>query len=180
MGSILIAMPRTDDAERIASHIKESDIWEPVRICRRGADVLFEARNGEVDIVICTRRLPDMGYVELSDYLPSSVKMLLLTSDAGLLPFSSNITKLMMPFKPRDLIATAKMLLPGNGFSIRKGKIPRSEEEQKLIDRAKGILMNNNEMSEPEAFRYIQKSSMDYGRTLVETAQMIITLNEEY
>ena len=56
----------------------------------------------------------------------------------------------------------------------------RSKEEQELIEKAKGILMNNNEMSEPEAFRYIQKSSMDYGRTLLETAAMIIALNEEY
>ena len=180
MGSILIAMPKLDDAERIASHLKESDIWESVRICRRGNDVLLEAENGEVDVVVCTKRLSDLGYEELSDYLPSRVKMLLLTSDAGLLPFSSNITKLLMPFKPKDLVATVKMLLPGDGYTARKRKIPRSEEEQKLIDRAKGILMNNNEMSEPEAFRYIQKSSMDYGRTLVETAQMIITLNEDF
>ena len=179
MGSILIAMPKYDDAERIASHLKESDIWEPVKICRRGNDVLLASENEDVDVVVCTKRLSDIGYEELSDYLPSKVHMLLLTADAGLMPFSSNITKLLMPFKPRDLVASIKMLLPGDNYTVRKRKIPRSEEEQKLIDRAKGILMNNNEMSEPEAFRYIQKSSMDYGRTLVETAQMIVTLNED-
>ena len=31
-------------------------------------------------------------------------------------------------------------------------------------------------MSEPEAFRYLQKNSMDFGRTMVESAQMILAM----
>ena len=181
MGSIIIAMPKYDDAERIAGYLKESDIWEPVRICRKGSDVLLAAENEDVDAVICTKRLSDMGYEELSAYLPVRVNMLLMTSDAGLLPFSSSITKLLLPFRKKDLVATVKMILPQNSsYTEKRKKPPRSKEEQELIEKAKGILMNNNEMSEPEAFRYIQKSSMDYGRTLLETAAMIIALNEEY
>ena len=39
--------------------------------------------------------------------------------------------------------------------------------------------MERNGMTEPEAFRYIQKNSMDMGRTFVESAQMILTLNSQ-
>ena len=46
--------------------------------------------------------------------------------------------------------------------------------ETKIIDEAKAMLMERNGMSEPEAFRYIQKNSMDFGRTMVESAQMIL------
>lgn len=36
--------------------------------------------------------------------------------------------------------------------------------------------MERNHLSEEEAHRYIQKSSMDNGTNMVETAQMILTL----
>ena len=52
----------------------------------------------------------------------------------------------------------------------------RSPQEQKIIDDAKAILMERNNMSEPEAFRYIQKCSMDSGNTMVESAQMVISI----
>jgi len=38
------------------------------------------------------------------------------------------------------------------------------------------LLMERNHMTEQEAFRYIQKSSMDSGTNMVETAQMILLL----
>ena len=180
MGSIIVAMPRYDDAGRIAEIFKRSDIWENVRIVKQGSEILLTVENEDVDLVVCTGRLSDMGYEELSEYLPSGVNIILLTSDAGLIPFSSNIVKLLMPFKPGDLISTAKMLLPYGGYRVSKKKAERSPGEQKLIDHAKKLLMDNNEMSEPEAFKYIQKSSMDSGRTMAETASMIIMLANEY
>ena len=88
-----------------------------------------------------------------------------------------------MPFKPDDLKDTLSMLLPGS-FALGRKQKPkpkpqRSEEEKKLIEKAKLILMDRNGMTEPEAFRYIQKSSMDMGRTMTESAQMILLLNSE-
>ena len=62
----------------------------------------------------------------------------------------------------------------------RKKKEPkkRDEKEQKIIDQAKALLMERNGMSEPEAFRYLQKNSMDYSRSMVEAAQMILVMSE--
>ena len=52
----------------------------------------------------------------------------------------------------------------------------RSPEEQKIIDSAKAVLMERNNMTENEAFRYIQKCSMDSGNTMVESAQMVMSI----
>jgi response regulator NasT len=52
----------------------------------------------------------------------------------------------------------------------------RNAEEKKTIDEAKYVLMERNNMSEPEAFRYIQKCSMDSGNTMVESALMVLGL----
>ena len=50
----------------------------------------------------------------------------------------------------------------------------RSSAERALIDQAKSVLMENKNLEEEEAHRYIQKTSMDNGTNMVETAQMII------
>ena len=52
----------------------------------------------------------------------------------------------------------------------------RNQEGREWIDKAKRILMENNHMTEEEAHRYVQKSSMDSGNSMVETAQMLIRI----
>ncbi len=52
----------------------------------------------------------------------------------------------------------------------------RTQQEQNYIDNAKRVLMERNNMTEPEAFRYIQKCSMDSGINMVESAQMVLIM----
>ena len=52
----------------------------------------------------------------------------------------------------------------------------RSEEDKKVLQEAKNLLMERNGMSEEEAHRYIQKCSMDSGTNLVETAEMVLSM----
>lgn len=180
MGCVVIAMPRHDDATHIAELLKSGGISEDVYICTTGADILRKAEDMEVNAVILTRHFSDMGYEEVSSYLPQATSILLLTKDATLVPFSSNVMRLLMPFKAADLISTVRMLLPYRPYyEPKKRKKVRTLSEQLLIDQAKQILIERNEMTEPEAFRYLQKTSMDTGRTLAETAQMVLVLNSE-
>ena len=55
-------------------------------------------------------------------------------------------------------------------------KKSRSKEQEALIRQAKELLMNRNNMSEEEAHRYLQKSSMDSGTNMVETAEMVLSV----
>ena len=84
-----------------------------------------------------------------------------------------------MPFSSVDFISTIKMLMPSSYSSRKKKPIKRSQAEQKIIDDAKALLMNRNGMTEPEAFRFIQKAAMDTRRTMVESAQMILAMDGE-
>lgn len=54
-----------------------------------------------------------------------------------------------------------------------------SAEEQGILRRAKKLLMKRNHLSEPEAHRYLQKTSMDTGRTMLESAHMVTMLIPE-
>jgi response regulator NasT len=56
--------------------------------------------------------------------------------------------------------------------------LKRTLEGRKLIERAKGILMKRLGMSEPEAFRKIQKTAMDTRKPMIEIAQALL-LSEE-
>ena len=179
MGSILIAMPKSDDSNRIAGTVQRFGLEPEIEICASGAEVLRAAHDRDFGVVICTKRMGDMNYSELSDYLPSAFSMIVLTSDVTLETFSDRILKLGLPFRPGDLQATLELALAGYLSRPKKKKLPprRSAEEMQTISRAKEVLMDRNGMTEPEAFRYIQKNSMDCGRTMLESAQMILLMN---
>ena len=53
------------------------------------------------------------------------------------------------------------------------------EVVREQIRKAKELLMTRNNMSEEEAHRYLQKSSMDSGTNMVETAEMVLSIMAE-
>lgn len=54
----------------------------------------------------------------------------------------------------------------------------RSLRDRKRIDRAKGLLMNHQQLSEDEAYRLLRKTAMDQSKPLIEVAQNVIDLVE--
>lgn len=179
MGAIIVAMPRPEDSERIASIIRQSGIWADTLMCSSGAEILRRVEDMDIGLVICTRKLKDMGYEELHEYLPAGLNMLLLTKDIKIDLYSGNIIILQIPFRPADLVSSIRMLLPDKMSGDRKRPALRSALDKQTIDKAKALLMARNNMTEPEAYRYLQKNSMDMGRTLSETAHMIISMIDE-
>ena len=61
----------------------------------------------------------------------------------------------------------------------RKELKNRDPKQQETIRKAKELLMTRNNMSEEEAHRYLQKSSMDSGTNIVETAEMVLSIMAE-
>lgn len=179
MGSILIAMPKSEDANRIANTVQNFGLALDIEICSSGAEVLRAAHDRDYGVVICMKRMRDMSYSELADYLPIYFRMIIITSDVSLETFSDRMFKLVLPFRAGDLAATLDLALAGYYTPVRKKKpIPtRNDAEKQIISKAKELLMDRNGMSEPEAYRYIQKNSMDCGRAMVESAQMILLMN---
>lgn len=180
MGTVLIAMPKSDDSLRIEGLIQGYGLTLDTKICNTGAEILRVANDRDSGVVICTKRLRDMAYSELIEYLPESFGMIVLTKDASIETFTERMVKLMLPMKTSDLVSSIEMLVFGCVPPRRKKNKPpreKSEAEKQTIEKAKLVLMDRNGMSEPEAFRYIQKVSMDTGRKAVETAEMILITN---
>ena len=115
----------------------------------------------------------------LAEYLPDYFDMLLLASTSELESAPHDMVTLTYPIRPNDLASTVEMMLTQLDRRLKKRKSQpkkRTEQEQNYINNAKWLLMERNHMTEQEAFRYIQKSSMDSGTNMVETAQMILLL----
>lgn len=179
MINIVIAFPKQEEADGIKAILVRRGY--NVTAAYTSGSAALHALNGMDDgIVICGYRLPDMLYRQLRDYMPSSYEMLLITSkiidDASI---GSGIICLPLPVKSNHLVNTVEMLSE-TIFQKRKRrkKMPavRNENEKKQIDDAKRVFMEKNNMTEPEAHRYMQKTSMDTGSTLAETARMILDL----
>lgn len=131
-------------------------------------------------MVICGYKLSDMHYSEINNYLPKGFEMLLIASPKKLeYCRDNNIVCLPMPIKTYDLLNTLNMM--SYQYQCRKKKEKskpkeRTEDEKALIHKAKMVLMDRNNMTEEEAHRYLQKSSMNSGTNLTEIAEMVLKM----
>ena len=86
---------------------------------------------------------------------------------------------LLCGYHLQDMVNTVSMILSQIERRWKKDKKKpkqRSWKEQNYISNAKMLLMERNHLSEDDAYRYIQKCSMDSGTNMVETAQMVLML----
>lgn len=179
MANIVVAFPKVEDAISIKNLLVRNG-YAVTSVCTSGAKVLSVIDDYNDGIIVCGYKLNDMLFSQLRGNLPSDFELLLLAS-AGKISenYCEGVVSVSMPLKAGDFINTIEMLSMNIARRKRKKKqIPkkRSEEEQKTIDTAKKILMEKNNMTEQEVHKYMQKTSMDSGTNLVETAQMIITI----
>jgi response regulator NasT len=169
------------------------DIVEILR--DNGFDVVGEAADGETavalaeelrpDIVVMDVKMPLLDGISAAEILTKRhiAPVVLLTAfsqrelveraaEAGALAY------VVKPFTPNDLIPAIDIAL------TRYQQITTLEDEisdlaerletRKVLDRAKGILNDTMGLTEPEAFRWIQKASMDRRLSMREVAQTVI------
>ena len=168
MSTLIVAFPKIEEARAVRSLLvrKGYDVAVP---CTSGAQVINQADALSDGIIISGYKLSDnMIYSELCEYKPKSFELLLVASqnlweDCQ----DSNVVCVAMPIKVNDLLST---------IEARTTPRQRSPKEQKIIDNAKHLLMERNNMTEQDAFRYIQKCSMDSGNTMVESATMVLSI----
>ena len=144
MGSVLVAMPRAEDANRIAGIVRNSGMLLDVNICDTGADVLRVANDRDYGVIICGKQLRDMGYSELIGMLPEYFGSIVLTKDQSLEVVSDNMVKLIIPFRANDLNNTISMITDGFYRRLKKKRVvppKRNVESQKIVDQAKHMLM---------------------------------------
>ena len=159
--------------------------YEVVGEAGDGKQAVELARELKPDVCILDVKMPVMDGIEAVNIITDEniAPTILLTaySDKELIDRAKNagvFAYLVKPFKPSDLtpsieVARARFdqnLLLGKEVSSLADKL----EARKLIDRAKGLLMDEHKINEAEAYRRIQLQSMNLRKTMREVAEAII------
>ena len=177
--NVIVAFPKAENGRSIKSILIKHG-FRVGKVCATGAQALQCADGLSEGILVCASRLQDMPYTQLREYLPPSFEMLVLAPPNALEGEAmDHVVCLPMPMKVHELVSTMEMM----AYSLerrkrrRKAHPPaRTQEDQQTIQKAKELLMERNHMAEEEAYRYIQKCSMDTGTGMTETAQMVLSM----
>lgn len=165
--------------------ILENLDYEVVAEAGDGQQAVELAREVQPDVCILDVKMPVMDGIEAVDVITEEgiAPTILLTAysdrelvarakDAGVFAY------LVKPFKPNDLppaIEVARSRYEQNQvLSKEVNGLQEKLEARKVIDRAKGILMDEHKMNESEAYRRIQQQSMNLRKTMKEVAEAII------
>lgn len=188
---------RTTPAKRVIVAEDESliriDIVETLR--DHGFDVVAEAADGEKAVALAEELRPDLVVMDVKMPLLDGISAAEILSKKKIAPvvlltaFSQRelveraseagaLAYVVKPFTPNDLIPAIDIAL-GRYAQIQAledevADMAERLETRKILDRAKGILNNTMGLTEPEAFRWIQKASMDRRLTMKEVAQTVI------
>ena len=89
---------------------------------------------------------------------------------------------LVKPFQKKDLLPAIEMAVSRFAELVtlerEVGDLTGRLEARKLVDRAKGVLQTDHGMTEPEAFRYLQRRSMDSRRSMRAVALAVLDGSE--
>jgi len=160
-----------------------------------GFEVVGEAGDGEEAVRLAQQHKPDLVVMDIKmpvlDGISAAERIagariapvVLLTAfsqkelverarDAGAMAY------VVKPFSAADLLPALEIALSRHqeiaALEAEVADLADRFETRKLVDRAKGLLQTKFKMSEPEAFRWIQKTSMDKRLTMREVAAAII------
>lgn len=179
MTNVVVVFPKAEDAKNLKNLLVRNG-YDVAAVCTTGAQAVHCADGLVNGIMISAYKLPDMMYSELKEYLPAGFDMILLASRNHISECGDVVT-LPMPFAVRDLLNTVDMVAQAvmrRKRKMRKQPALRKDGDRKVIEEAKAVLMQRNHLTEEEAHRYIQKCSMDSGNNLVETAQMLLAMED--
>lgn len=171
MKEIVIASANLKSAEHIKAILQSGHI-SVNRVFSSGREILSYA-SIQPDILVVCGKLSDMSAVYLAELAPNGVDIvLLLPSGEPQTVFYSNLVTLSMPVNRAELLDTVR-LMSATGTQNRVPSQTRNADEERLLENAKKIIMNRHRISEREAYRLLQRRSMETGIKITELAKMI-------
>lgn len=181
---ILLAMNSETSISKLKTILLENG-YLVIELSRDGHDCLRKIRALKPDLVILDYSLPALnGYeiakIVLEDKICDCILITSGTAENGLDNISSdnNYVCMSKPLNKQNLINTIDLMYKNKRKISQLLKeiedLRGSLDTRKEVEKAKGLLMKNLNLSEQEAFKRIQRQSMDRGIPMKEIAKAII------
>jgi len=150
-----------------------------------GEEAVALATELEPDLVVMDVKMPKMDGITAADKIAEdricAVVMLTAFSQRDLIERAKEagaMAYVVKPFDASDVVPAIEIAL-ARFAEIRAVEDEISDleerlESRKVVDQAKGILQSSLGLTEPEAFRWIQKTAMDLRKPMREVAQGVI------
>ena len=168
------------------------DIVETLR--DQGFDVVGEAGDGnkavelafelKPDLMVMDIKMPDLDGLSAAEKISElKIPVVLLTafSQQELVTRAAEVGAmafLVKPFSPQDLLPAIEIALSRHSqlvaLEAEVADLGERLETRKLVERAKGVLSEKMKLTEPEAFRWIQKASMDRRLNMADVARTVL------
>ncbi len=150
-----------------------------------GVSAINLSRELRPDLVVMDIKMPKLDGIQAAEVLTQEriAPVLLLTaySDRELVDRAKEagvVAYLVKPFREADLLPAMEVAMARfaelRAMDKQLGDLKEALETRKVVERAKGLLMEKQGLSEPEAFRKIQQLSMNTRRPMKEIAQSIL------
>lgn len=150
-----------------------------------GEQAVALARELRPDLVIMDVKMPKMDGIAAAGSIVEEkiapVVMLTAFSQRDLIEQARDagaMAYLVKPFARHELVPAIELAV--SRFAEKRAledevaTLTDRLETRKIVDRAKGLLMTRQNMSEPEAFRWIQRTAMDRRTTMKAVAEAIV------
>ena len=159
-----------------------------------GYDVVADAGDGEEALALAEQHEPDLAVLDVKmpkldgisvaaklQELSIPVVMLTSFSDTDLVKSATEagaMAYVVKPFSSNDLLPAIQIALSRGqellDLEAEIADLTERLETRKLLDRAKGLLQIKMKLTEPEAYRWMQKASMDRRLTIAQVAETVI------
>lgn len=150
-------------------------------VCFTGRETL-ELLDCRETLLLTTVKLEDMTGAELAEQAGDAVNTLMIVPGGYEEEVPQNVLPLHNPLSPDALIQAVRTMSHSAArmhlLREKAQKLERQLQERKVIERAKGRLMDELHLTEKEAHYRIQKKSMDTGRRIADIAQEILNSEE--
>lgn len=184
VGRILIAIQNEVTIGKLR-HVLTEYGYIIVDTAKDGSECLRKVRILKPDLVIMDANLPVAGgagtlKIILEDNLADVIMISSAERDTSLdgLTTERNCIFVTKPMNKQSLINTIELMVKDRKriFKLEKEieDLKANLDTRKEVEKAKGLLMKNLNLSEGEAFKRIQKQSMDRGIPMKEIAKAII------
>jgi len=181
-----------DDESIIRMNLKETLVgigYLVVGEAGDGVSVINLARELKPDLVLMDIKMPKLDGIQAAKILTEEkiAPVLLLTaySDRELVERAKEagvVNYIVKPFRDAELLPAIEIAMARYQEFLEMDKqitdLKETLDTRKLVERAKGILMDTQGLKEAEAFRKIQQLSMNTRKSMKEIAQAILLANE--